>query len=209
MASIAFDAQTLGGFGTTTFSHTTSGIDRALWVTVSRQGGTLSGVTFNGVAMTMLTEVLESGSGRHISLWYLAAPATGANNVVISISGHTFVQAIAVSYTGAKQTGIPDASASNTGTGTTQTGTVTTVAAGCWMVFVVILNGAAAAAGSGCVMRTAGTGLTSYYFDSNGSVGAPGSHAVSTTSSSVGYGYIVASFAPVPDDPSSGMFLVF
>lgn len=78
--------------GTTlSWAHTCTGNDRLLivHVTFDRASGgtpTVSGVTYNGVAMTVL--VADSGSqNARMSCWYLVAPANGANTVQVTWSG--------------------------------------------------------------------------------------------------------------------------
>lgn len=74
--TIAFDAGT--------------GTDRVLLVFVSwrERTNTISGVTYNGVAMTSLgTKITESDASPVLSgqLWALAGPASGSNNLVVTM----------------------------------------------------------------------------------------------------------------------------
>jgi hypothetical protein len=79
---------------TETFSHTvpTDGTNTMLvvgvmlWQDVAGTG-TMSGITYNGVAMTSGV-VLTNGAMR-AELWYLPNPATGTNNIAATISGAT------------------------------------------------------------------------------------------------------------------------
>lgn len=84
-----------------TWSHTTSGSDRAIFVVSTGNGKTFSSApTYNGVSLT----ALETTNGR-MRAWGLAAPATGANNVVLAWSaGGGGNASISVSYTGVDQT---------------------------------------------------------------------------------------------------------
>jgi hypothetical protein len=120
--------------GTTlTFSHTSSGSERALlvWVAVQENGtdNVVSGVTYNGVAMTELHQG-ESDTLRG-ALFGLVAPASGANNVVVSFSDNTWwAEVLAVSFENVHQTDPWDDTAfvtgQSTGSGQLQTATVTT-----------------------------------------------------------------------------------
>ena len=89
---------------TLTFSHTCSGTERYLVVGVSRglSPGTITGVTYAGVAMTSIG---TSAGATLVHLWGLIAPATGANDVVVTASaaGNGIV-AGAISYNGVDQT---------------------------------------------------------------------------------------------------------
>lgn len=49
---------------------------------------TTNSVTYNGVSMTKAVESIESSANR-CELWYLANPATGANNIVVTFSTTT------------------------------------------------------------------------------------------------------------------------
>ena len=105
-----------------TFSHTvgSSGTNRLLVVGVSvrHDNSTYTiGVTYNGVAMT------EGGtSSRNEALckiFYLAAPATGTNNVVVTLSKSLMFGAGAISFTGVNQTTPVSTFAGATGDSTT------------------------------------------------------------------------------------------
>lgn len=106
-AAVAFDAATTGtgsSVGSLTFSHTVGagGVDRLLIVSVSIDNRTVSGVTYGGVAMTSVGSVQNGAQISH--MWRLIAPATGANNVVVTMSGGGVdIIAVATSYTGVNQ----------------------------------------------------------------------------------------------------------
>ncbi len=106
--AIVFDATADSGAtaGTSlTFSHTMSASANGyLLVGVSTTGGVdPSGVTYNSVAMTKLVSASLSTTVT-VSIWGLKAPATGANNVVISIAASQDIVGGSVSFTGAIQT---------------------------------------------------------------------------------------------------------
>ena len=118
--TIAFDAAseytgTDTGQTSLTWSHTTAGSDRILIVSAqfyTSDGDDVSGVTYDGVAMTEIrTDAVASV--QHNSLWYLLAPATGANDIVVTFTGSTnFVGGGAVSLTGVNQSSPIDTSGS-------------------------------------------------------------------------------------------------
>lgn len=202
--AIAYDSGTNPTYvnaATHTFAHTTSGSDRLLWVHCWRRSGSANtGVTYNGVSMTSLgAEILaQTVSGdAYLTLWYLAAPATGTNNVVVtSASGLTEHIDSASSYTGCSQTGIPDAQAtlSNT-TQSDTTGTVTTVADNSWAILFLRTQSGNSTAGSGTTIRTDAAGFTQT-FDGNSPKTPAGSYSLNTTHVSGQTGYWMASFAP-------------
>jgi len=75
------------GFGSDTsltYSHNVPSGSSVLIVGAYVNGSTTSGVTYNGSAMTLITNI--SGSSHQLSLWHLPNPSSGANNVVISVA---------------------------------------------------------------------------------------------------------------------------
>lgn len=107
-----------------TFSHTVSGSDTILFVGISNNGNppiAISGVTYNGSAMTAVWNTKGTCFYVGSALFYIINPTTGTNNVVISwTSTSGYVSAGAVSMTGVHQT-VP------LGTGTTASGPFQTV----------------------------------------------------------------------------------
>lgn len=114
--AVAFDATSYSGNQTVTpysWSHTCSGSDRVLivGVTVMDPTGnapTVTGVTYNGVALTQIQSNGWDDAGSFYLrsyLWRLIAPATGANTVQVTLSAapNTSIGG-AVSVTGAHQT---------------------------------------------------------------------------------------------------------
>lgn len=65
--------------------------DRVMWVFLNWARSTTEGasVTYAGVSMTLVANYTFAG-GPYGSLWRLVAPATGANNIVVTHSGATF-----------------------------------------------------------------------------------------------------------------------
>lgn len=202
--AIAFDAQTNPSYasGTThTFAHTCTGSDRILFVLCWRRGGSaVSGVTYNGVAMTSLgTEILAgTGSGsQYLTMWYLANPATGANNVVVTSPTSTEHIDGAVSYTGASATGIPDAVNSLTATTQSNTSaTVTSSADNCWALMFMRVDAATSVSAGASTTRRAYTANFTASFDTNAATTPAGAITVNTTHFSAAVGWWMASFKP-------------
>ncbi len=87
---------------TNTFSHTVSGADRLLLVSViAADTAGISGVAYNAVPMTRVAEI--DSYGRQIELWKLVAPASGAHNVVVTMASGQESVATAASFTGVDQ----------------------------------------------------------------------------------------------------------
>ncbi len=159
--AIAQDALVNGGESSSgvssyTYSHTCTGSNLCLIVAVyDRSGDTTTGVTYNGVAMSQLKKATVPTQGFEVYLYGLINPATGAHNVVISRSGSTStITGLSVSYTGVKQSGLPDASASGTATTQTITTSLTTVAGN-----TVALTATATPNGGGITASTGATEL--------------------------------------------------
>jgi hypothetical protein len=112
--AIAFDAVGTWSSGSSPFSlsHTCTGSDRFLAVVIVGDVGSgaddITGVTYNSVAMTLADKVVDTAIARFFYLYTLIAPATGANNIVVTASGGHFLGAVSASYTGVSQTGQPE-----------------------------------------------------------------------------------------------------
>lgn len=200
--AIAFDAATNSGnsSGTTkTFAHTCgSGANRILFV--GCYGGStdiLTGITYGGVAMTFLEKQTVGFGDRYIYLYYLLNPASGANNVVISFSSSENCAADAVSYTGALQSGVPDAHNNwQDAFVTSISHSLTTVADNCWIVFLAKTNGAGnPTADTGLTVRGAGNSMS--IFDSNSAITPAGSYTMGVSDgASAVWASLAVSFAP-------------
>jgi hypothetical protein len=155
--------------------------------------------------MTRIAKVTDTGVSRTDYLYYLLAPTTGANNVVISLSGSNPISAAAATYYNVKQSGQPDAqNVGNISGGSVNTVSVTTVANNCWLV------GAGSTGGVLTIdtgtSRAGGTGYR--IFDSNGPQTPAGSHSLAINSDAFGSELVVASISPAPDT-TGGNFLMF
>ena len=91
--AVAYDTTSNSGAlattDTATWSHTCTGSNLALFVGGGSRAGTpasTTSVTYNGVSMTELFDDIFAGIFTHISCHGLAAPASGANNVVVTLS---------------------------------------------------------------------------------------------------------------------------
>lgn len=214
--AIALDATSAGANGATSslsVSHTCTGSDRILFVFVETEpNGRLTGVTYAGQAMTLLASVTDLGfSNAELFLYYIVAPATGANNIVASLNASTNVHMAAASYTGASQTGVPDSQAVlSENVSASQTLTTTVVAANSWLVGVTINGNAAAVAGANTVIRSTQPAWNNMaLIDSNGAQ-ASGSRSMAITWGGVPTtnAGIIVSFAP-PSAVVPSKFLAF
>ena len=159
--AIAFDAtssaKTVSSTTTLTYSHTCAGSNRMLVVGVQTDqiSADPTGVTYNGVAMTKAIGGSNAGGTRRSSLWYLADPATGANNVVVTLGTASWTTSGAVSLTGTMPTiGVTGTNYATTGTPITVS--VTTESANSWLVDSIYQN-------NGALSLSVGAGQTQRY----------------------------------------------
>lgn len=195
-----------------TWSHTCTGSNLILiagfW---AESSNTISGVTYNGVSMTQATlSGLTSGNNR-VYLFYLVNPTTGANNIVATYANSGNLKyGIAESYTGAKQTGQPDAVANNvTNSATSLSNSPTTVAANSWIAAIAYGGNAATFAGTGSFAATpvfwgtggptSGLGWNGMCFlDTNAAIATPASTAVGLSMSGANNEMAIATMSIAP-----------
>lgn len=99
--------------GTAAFNYTCTGTNLIIFVSFHWSSATASSataVTYGGVAMTQLSTHQTNGSAQ-VDLWYLKAPATGANSIAWTNTGSSSVVTNVASYTGVDQTTPIDGSA--------------------------------------------------------------------------------------------------
>ena len=112
--AVAVDAESDvsgGNVSSLSWSHTTSGNNRLLIVSVGMariEPLSVSGITYGGTPLTLIgvSDNTCCTPGRpRVEMWKLVAPATGTNTVVVTLSGtNDSVIGAAVSYTGVNQT---------------------------------------------------------------------------------------------------------
>lgn len=206
--AISFDSATADGnhyqaaINGYTFAHTvTTTANRIIFVGGfgSPSSDTITGVTYAGVAMTKISATSTAGpDNRYSSLWYLIAPTTGTNNVIITASGGDGT-ADAVSYAGACQTGQPDAYTLKNTAGTVSTSittSLTTIADNSWTIIGARNERGGSSAGTGSVIRTNDTSGYGLY-DSGGPVTPAGSKSMQiSTALTTHFGVVMASFKP-------------
>lgn len=131
--AITFDASSSGtaAAGSLTVAHTCTGANRLLVVATLVDGSkTITGVTYNGVAMTQFGGALTFSGTWSLDSWYIINPASGANNIIASASSGTpNIYLTGVSYTSVVQTSSFDVgNGGGLDSGTGATATVTSVA---------------------------------------------------------------------------------
>lgn len=163
---------------------------------------TLSGITYNGVAMSFLN---KTSFDRWIYMYYMVSPPSGAHNIVVS--GLSFCLISGVSYSGAKQTGVPDSTATPSGSGTSSALTTTVVASNCWLIALNYGGGGTNTVGAGTTSR-GDVNANPTVVDSNGTVGT-GAQTLTVNFTSGSWIGIATSFAPFVAVTTNSGFLTF
>lgn len=207
--AIAFDAVVNASYGgsatlTKTWSHTCTGSDRFLFVNILNGGTTdlVTGVTYNGVDMTRIAG--QAGDFYH-SMYGLANPASGANDIVVTCSSSNNIIPNSISYTGVNQTGQPNVFAYNNNTSSTSiTSSITTITDNSWLMMFMRKNtGGSATAGAGTTSRVNDTTYGLHTFDSNAPITPAGSASLIANHSTSSKWTIIVAFAPVGAAPAS------
>lgn len=213
VSSIELESVTTGSAASATsltFARISSAYpNRVIAIGIST-GGTIQSVTDDGVTCSAVAG--PSGGGQPVVWYALAAPNAGTKNVIITLTGTSFIYATAVILTGAKQTGIPDAQTTNSaGSGTSITTTITTIADKSWGLTVYRNdNDGNSTAGTGSRQISAFAGFIQIY-DSNGAKTPAGSLSMTSNNAlgptSIAQAMISLAPAPAPS-PLGGMLLM-
>lgn len=205
MAAPVRDAHTAltsssSGSLTHTFAHTCTGSNLYLVVYAYdvSVGDTVTGVTYNGVAMTQLAKAPRGADNRYIYIYGLVAPDTGgAYNVVITRTGTTSVlMGGATSYTGVNQSVPTDGTDTDNGTASTLTSTIVTTVANCAITGACIYSSGSQAAGTDTVVLSANDIFSALESDPI-DVGVAGSNSIVSTGTSSSCGQVAVAIAPV------------
>lgn len=99
-------ANTFGGSSATTQTMSfdcSGGTLLVVWCSgIIQSNSTITGVTYNGVAMTSIYNHGENSGVGKMSMWYLHSPASGSNNIVATLNGTEKSVIGAVAFTGTK-----------------------------------------------------------------------------------------------------------
>lgn len=171
---------------------------------------TITGVTWGGVAMTQINKQLRSNGSGWQYTYALANPASGSQTITATCDANSYIALMAIYYTGAKQTGIPDGTGTSTAAGNDESVTFTTTATGAWTIAFGMSDNSGVGAGTNMTSR--GTYAAVWIWgDSNGSV-TPGSNTIGIVGTGSGNQIVNAlSLAPAssPVSTSPAFFLNF
>lgn len=175
-SGIAFDAASNSTYqaasSSYSWSHTCTGANRYLVVGVGMLSvaQSVSSITYNSVALTLLGVQSSLTGAARVELWGLVAPATGSNTIAVTLTGAIASAGAAASYTGVHQSfsteGFNSAQATNVGAADA-TVNVTTVADNDWVVDIVATDDTAITVGAGQTSRNNVTGAGGSAADSD------------------------------------------
>lgn len=213
------DADASGGNATSTFAHNVgTGTDRLLVVAISTEENNqfASGVTYNGVAMTLSLATFSGFPNNAVQLWHLANPSSGSNNVVATWdhngTGDT-CRIQALSFDGCHQTDIVDATDTDFDTDGDEdiTHSFTTLADNVVIVGVVSHDQSDAGTPTSSWVEVYDDAINSYraYVGYRIVSGAAGSYTIGWTipgvSSALDSYFAMASYNPAGAAPSGGI----
>ena len=210
---IMFDAALLGSASTSTsfnetFTCTGSNLVLIVGVLEDDNPHTATGVTYNSVAMTKITDFgIESTSNVSMSVWFLINPATGSHTLTTTRTGTASCSVRVISYTGANQsltyTGTPTdnyATLGDTATATSRALAVTTLANNSWVIGFnrTGLVGYATTPGSGTMSRTTSSASGRICGDSGHDIVTAGSYTMNWTNAGADSNIVISlSLSPV------------
>lgn len=154
-----------------TFAHTIAGANRVLLVgvTVDQAGTGVNSVRYAGQLMTREVTIGNGGRPR-TEIWSQVNPATGTNNVAVSLTGNDQVISGAISFSGVDLTTPFDVAAQASSTSSNNpTDTITPVSNDTWIMDVMSANNSVAATMGAATPASAGATHTQQW---NLSVGA-------------------------------------
>lgn len=180
-SGIAFNTASNSGYqaasASYSWSHTCTGNNRFLAVDVAllSVGQTVTGITYNGVAMTLIGAQTTVSSVGRVESWGLANPASGTNTIEVTLSGSIASAGCAVSYSGVQQTSpyanFNSAQATNVGAADA-TVNVTTAETGSWVHGALATDDGNVTAEQTARNEVNGAGGSGADQDSNGPVAA-------------------------------------
>lgn len=212
--AISFDAATDGGAVTATsltYSHTITGTNPFLMVGVLgavSATSLITGITYNGTALTFISGEQLYLADRFGEGWYLKAPSTGANNVVVSASSSSYISSVASSYTGVHQTTpIDNSLETHVDIGRTCDNTIVSVADNCWHLGMGFTGSGLPAAGTGTTNRKLDAATHMMAIDNNGVITPAGSNNIQiTTTLGAGTGIIICGITIAPPATASSSY---
>lgn len=199
------NAASVSQTGPTVSGSNTFGVVAVAWQ--SNEAASALTATWGGSGMTLVGEYSQESGTRRGALYYIVNPSSAATVQVTRGLTTNFISISSSYYTGAKQTGQPDSSATPTAaSGTSFSASTTVVASNCWLVSLTRDAAGGIAASTGTTLRgDFVTAVGPAFADSNGTVGT-GSQSMSFTGSNGAWSSVIFSMAPATTTVNSGFF---
>lgn len=119
-----------------------TGVDALFVVITTNQAQNVSGITYNGVAMTQVSAITAATQKSWV--YAIASPSTGSNNIVVDFSANcSYFHFAAAGFSGADTADIVGASTTYYSNSTTSTlnGSLTTESANSWLLDFIAVGG--------------------------------------------------------------------
>ncbi len=212
--AIAYDNATAAvsgaGVSSLTFSHTVgSGLQNSVLLVGAHYYSVgfvaVSSITYNAVNLTLIQRNNNGAAAATVEVWGLANPASGANNVVITLASSIAgtITGTARSYQNVPQTSFVDSQSTTpnvvTGTHSSQSTSVTTVAVNAWLTDFIVCPNTPTAGGSQAHPVSAGVANSMGGSSDLGPILVPASTAMSQswTSSATASAHSVVGLKPI------------
>lgn len=168
---------------TATISHTCTGSNLVVvgLCAALTGAGSVTGVTYATVAMSLAVTADSAGDGGETYIWILTGPATGANNMVFTADASIIFRESSASYTGCAQSGQPDGTGTNITTlvdANEKQVTATSTVANTWGLMLAGNDRGTPVADTNATLRTSRAGAGYGYFDSAGGLGTAGTETM-------------------------------
>lgn len=219
--AIAFDAASNSGYQSgvdnATWNHTVSGSNPQLEVGVgllSVAGTTVTGITFNGVALTKIRHQASVSGACRVEKWKIDTPATGTHAIAVQLSAAAAWGAGGVSSNGAAGSSSVEADAGAQGTNimpTDATVSLTTSTDNTLLIDAVASTDTSISVGAGQTERVNVTGALGSFGMSTKAKAAAGIDSMSWTNVGGGATWAIEADAVKPyvaQSPVAGQLLV-
>lgn len=181
---------------TISWSHVCTGADLILFVTMAYSlipGMSVTSVTYNGVAMSVLGSTLTAPGGVKSVTYYLVNPATGSNTIKLDTdNAGDILDCNASSYKGCDTSTAPSVIATDVASASPTTTTGTTTINNAW---VALFGSGGQTAGTGATKRGTSHAQNGCNYDSNAAVTPAGSYSM-TTSDVSNHAWKMVQFGP-------------
>jgi hypothetical protein len=214
-AGIALDVASNSGYqavaSTYSWSHTCTGANGFLAVDVSllSAGQSVLGVTYNGVSLAFIGARSTVTALGRVECWGLVNPATGANNIVVTLSAAIASASTAVSYTGVNvdpPTEAFNSAQATNGGAADATVTVTTISDNCWVHAALITDDGSVTANQTTRNNVTGAVGSGADEDNNAAITPAGAQVMSYTNVGAAQTWAIAAYAIRPIADTEGAF---